>query len=68
MINPLLYSGELWIDPDDDTVNFKYHIQGGTFLEARNVLVKFIACLQSRLDSEKKCPFYENKETSKLNA
>lgn len=56
------YSGELWID-EDGSVNFKWHIEGGNFLEAREVLVKFIECLQSRLDSERKCPFYESSES-----
>lgn len=57
------YSGELWLDPDG-TANFKWHIEGGDFLAAREVLVKFIACLQSRLDSEQKCPYYEARESS----
>lgn len=57
------YSGELWLDLDG-TANFKWHIEGGDFLSAREVLVKFIACLQSRLDSEQKCPFYESRESS----
>jgi hypothetical protein len=51
------YSGELWLDPDG-TANFKWHIEGGTFLDAREALVKFIACLQSRLNNEQKCPMY----------
>lgn len=55
--------GELFLD-DDGTTHFKFHIEGGDWFAAREALVKFIACLQHKLDSERKCPFYGNRESS----
>lgn len=52
------WSGELWID-DEGFANFKFHIQGGQFTDAREALRKFIACLQDRLDKAERCPFYQ---------
>lgn len=52
-------SGELWLDADGNT-NFKFHIQGGDFTPAKEALQKFIVCLQSKLDDEEKCPYYES--------
>lgn len=51
------YSGELWID-EDGMANFKWHIGGGSFPDAREALVKFIECLTHRLQNEENCPFY----------
>lgn len=54
------YSGELWID--DNGTNFKFHIMGGNFISAREALIKFIECLQTKLTDEERCPYYESAE------
>ncbi len=59
------YSAELWMD-EEGYANFKWHIEGGDFLDAREVLVKYISCLQSRLDKEHKCPFYKKDKAALL--
>lgn len=56
------YSGLLWIDDSDNSTNFKFNIAGGDFASARQVLGRFIAILQKRLDDESKCPFYKSEE------
>lgn len=60
LMKPRKYSGELWID-EDGSANFRFHIEGGSFLDAQDALNKFITVLQSRLDNAKKCPFYKEK-------
>jgi hypothetical protein len=57
------YSAELWIDEEGYT-NFKWHIEGGSFTDARKVLVKFIECLQTRLETGERCPFYEREDVN----
>jgi len=52
------HSGELWID-EEGNANFKFHIEGGSFSEAREALTKFISVLQERLARETDCPYYE---------
>jgi hypothetical protein len=51
-------SAQLWLDKDEN-VNFKFHLIHATFEEGREALKKFIALMQSRLDDQKKCPFYK---------
>ena len=53
------YSGVLWIDDSDGSVNFKFHVSGGDFLSAREAMIKFRDVIQARLDSETRCPYYE---------
>jgi hypothetical protein len=57
------YWGVLWMDDHDDSVNFKFHIAGGDFLSAREVLIKFRDVIQARLDAEKRCPYFETAAT-----
>lgn len=52
------YSGELWIDENGET-NFKFHVIGGNFLDAQQALLKFVECIQERLDNAQKCPYFE---------
>ena len=51
------------MDDHDDSVNFKFHIAGGDFLSAREVLIKFRDVIQARLDAEKRCPYFETAAT-----
>jgi hypothetical protein len=53
------YSGELWID-DAGEANFRFHVSGGTFLEAKAALEKFRDLIQWRLDNAAACPFHES--------
>jgi hypothetical protein len=52
------YSGDLWID-EEGNANFKFHITGGSFTDARHALEKFIACLQNKLTRGEECPYSE---------
>jgi hypothetical protein len=52
------YSGLLWIDDSDDSTNFSFNIAGGDFSAAREVLIRFAAVIQEKLDNAVKCPYF----------
>jgi hypothetical protein len=52
------YRGEVWIDEAGEA-NFRFHIAGGSFGEAREALARMIGVMQDRLDNAERCPFYE---------
>lgn len=53
------YAGELWIDESGEA-NFRFHVSGGSFLDAKAALQKFRDLIQWRLDNAAACPFYQS--------
>jgi hypothetical protein len=54
------YTGLLWIDDNDNSTNFRFNIAGGDFSSAREILIRFIAVLQEKLDNAERCPYFEH--------
>lgn len=49
--------GELYLDAKGEA-HFICHDKGDDFLATKEALLKFIALLQEKVNSEKNCPFY----------